>query len=58
MVQKYENSTQNNLYCLFPIQNLWKSNPNTTVNLTPILIGSFSTLLILCEHVSVCKHYT
>jgi hypothetical protein len=57
-LKKYKNFTRNNLCHLLPIQNISKSNPNTIVNLTPNLTGSFLTLLTFCEDVSFCKHRT
>ena len=52
----YQNFPLSNLCCLLPIQKVLNSNNNSTINLTPILIGSFSTLWFFFGDVSVCKH--
>ena len=43
-LKNYQNFTLSNLCYLLPIQKVLNSNNNSTINLTPILIGSFSTL--------------
>ena len=48
-LKNYQNFTLSNLCCLLPIQKVLNSNNNSTINLTPILIGSFSTLWFFSE---------
>ena len=55
-LKNYQNFTLSNLCYLLPIQKVLNSNNNSTINLTPILIGSFSTLWFFFGDVSVCKH--
>ena len=56
--KNYQNFTWNNLCCVLPIENVLKSNPNSTVTLTPNLNESFSMLRFLFGDVSICKHRT
>ena len=55
-LKNYQNFTLSNLCCLLPIQKVLNSNNNSTINFTPNLIGSFSTLCFFFGDVSVCKH--
>ena len=55
-LKNYQNFTLSNLCCLLFIQKVLNSNNNSTINLTPNLIGSFSTLWFFFGDVSICKH--
>ena len=56
--KNYQNFIWHNLFSLFPIQKVLKTNPNSTVTLTPNLTESFSTLWFFFWDTSVCKHHT
>ena len=55
-LKNHQNFTLSNLCYLLPIQKVLNSNNNSTINLTPNFIGSFSTLWFFFGDVSVCKH--
>ena len=56
--KNYQNYIWINLCSLLPLQKVLKSNPNSTVTLTPNLTESFSTLRFFLWDTSVCKHRT
>ena len=55
-LKNHQNFTLSNLCCLLFIQKVLNSNNNSTINLTPNLIGSFLTLWFFFEDVSIYKH--
>ena len=55
-LKNHQNFTLSNLCCLLFIQKVLNSNNNSTINLTPNLIGSFSTLWFFFGDVSICMH--
>ena len=50
--------TWNNLWCILPIQKVLKSNPYSSVTLTPNLNKSFTTLWNFFGDASICKQDT